>query len=154
MYQYYWKNKDGYKEINKESLYVYESRKYPYCKEQGKSKVQLRYNMKNVDFKKGIKYEIFVGIKDKDSYEELLSVDDFKHILKEICVEKQINFSLITQLGGYTHDKGYTTETSMRVVIIGANKGEIKRIADWLKIRINTDTVLVTKTKIEYCFMK
>ena len=42
----------------------------------------------------------------------------------------------------------------MRVVIIGANKGEIKRIADWLKIRINTDTVLVTKTKIEYCFMK
>lgn len=110
--------------------------------------------MKNVDFKKGIKYEIFVGIKDKDSYEELLSVDDFKNILKEICVEKQINFSLITQLGGYTHDKGYTTETSMRVVVIGANKGEIKRIADWLKIRINTDTVLVTKTKIEYCFMK
>ena len=110
--------------------------------------------MKNVDLKKGIKYEIFVGIKDKDSYEELLSVDDFKNILKEICVEKQINFSLITQLGGYTHDKGYTTETSMRVVIIGANKGEIKRIADWLKIRINTDTVLVTKTKIEYCFMK
>ena len=110
--------------------------------------------MNNVDFKKGTKYEIFVGIKDKDSYEELLSVEDFKNILMEICVEKQINFSLIPQLGGYTHDKGYTTETSMRVVIIGANEGEIKRIADWLKIRINTDTVLVTKAKIEYCFMK
>ena len=110
--------------------------------------------MRDVDFNKGIKYEIFVGIKDKDSYEELLSVDDFKNILMEICFEKQINFSLITQLGGYTHDKGYTTETSMRVVIIGANEEEIKKIADWLKKRINTDTVLVTKTKIEYCFMK
>ena len=110
--------------------------------------------MRDVEFKKGIKYEIFVGIKDKDSYEELLSVDDFKNILMEICLEKQINFSLITQLGGYTHDKGYTTETSMRVVIIGANEEEIKKIADWLKTRINTDTVLVTKTKIEYCFMK
>ena len=110
--------------------------------------------MRDVEFKKGIKYEIFVGIKDKDSYEELLSVDDFKNILMEICLEKQINFSLITQLGGYTHDKGYTTETSMRVVIIGANEEEIRKIADWLKMRINTDTVLVTKTKIEYCFMK
>ena len=110
--------------------------------------------MRDVEFKKGIKYEIFVGIKDKDSYEELLSVDDFKNILMEICLEKQINFSLITQLGGYTHDKGYTTETSMRVVIIGANEEEIKKIADWLKLRINTDTVLVTKTKIDYCFMK
>ena len=112
------------------------------------------YSMRDVEFKKGIKYEIFVGIKDKDSYEELLSVDDFKNILMEICLEKQINFSLITQLGGYTHDKGYTTETSMRVVIIGANEEEIRKIADWLKMRINTDTVLVTKTKIEYCFMK
>ena len=110
--------------------------------------------MRNKDFNKGTKYEIFIGIKDKDSYEELLSVDDFKDILTEICVEKQINFSLITQLGGYTHDKGYTTETSMRVVIIGANEAEIKKISEWLKVKINTDTVLITKTKIEYCLMK
>ncbi|MBP5772603.1 MAG: hypothetical protein J6W35_00795 [Eubacterium sp.] len=110
--------------------------------------------MRNKDFNKGTKYEIFIGIKDKDSYEELLSVDDFKDILTEICVEKQINFSLLTQLGGYTHDKGYTTETSMRVVIIGANEAEIKKISKWLKEKINTDTVLITKTKIEYCFMK
>ena len=76
-------------------------------------------------FNKGIKYEIFIGIKDKDSYEEILSVEDFKNILCEICTDKEINFSLLTQTGGYKHGKGYTTETSLRIIIIGIDEKEI-----------------------------
>ena len=59
-------------------------------------------------FQKGIKYEIQIGLKDKDSYKEILNVDTFRQILTEICTEKQIGFSMLTQLGGYTHNKGYT----------------------------------------------
>ncbi len=104
-------------------------------------------------FQKGIKYEIFVGLKDKDSYEEIFSVNKFKEILAEICTEKQISFSLLTQLGGYTHNKGYTTETSLRVIIIGINEEELVQLSVKLKEMINTDTVLITKTGIEYSFM-
>ena len=104
-------------------------------------------------FTNGIKYEIFIGIKDKDSYQEILDVDDFKEILTEICEKKELCFSLLTQMGGYTHNKGYTTETSLRVIIIGADEKEITLLGDRLKERINTDTVLITKTEIEYCFM-
>ena len=104
-------------------------------------------------FNRNMKYEIFIGIKDKDSYQEILDVDDFKEILTEICATKEICFSLLTQMGGYTHNKGYTTETSLRVVIIGADEKEIMILGDRLKERINTDTVLITKTEIEYCFM-
>ena len=104
-------------------------------------------------FQKGIKYEIFVGLKDKDSYEEIFSVNKFKEILAEICTEKQISFSLLTQLGGYTHNKGYTTETSLRVIIIGINEEELVQLSVKLKEMINTDTVLIKKTDIEYSFM-
>lgn len=104
-------------------------------------------------FKKGIKYEIYIGIKDKDSYEEILSVEDFKNILCEICSDSQINFSLLTQTGGYEHDKGYTTETSLRIIIIGIDEKEINLLAERLKKKINTDAVLITKTKIDYCFV-
>ena len=45
--------------------------------------------MKEPAFHKGVKYEIFIGIKDKDTYEEVLSVEDFRQILSEICTEKQ-----------------------------------------------------------------
>ena len=104
-------------------------------------------------FNEGIKYEIYIGIKDKDSYLEILNVEDFKEILTEICTEKQISFTMLTQHGGYSHGKGYTTETSLRVVIIGINEEEVYLLGEKLKKKINTDAVLITKTEIEYCYI-
>ena len=104
-------------------------------------------------FTKGYRYEIFVGIKDKDTYEELLTAQDFIQILSEICKAKEINFSLLTQLGGYSHNKGYTTETSLRIVIIGIDEEEVMILGERLKKKINTDAVLYTKTEIEYVFI-
>ena len=104
-------------------------------------------------FQKGTKYEIFIGLKDKDTYDEILNVDNFKKILLEICAKKQICFTLLTQFGGYTHNKGYTTETSLRVIIIGISEDELISLSEKLKKMINTDTILITKTDIEYCFM-
>lgn len=108
--------------------------------------------MDDLKFNSGIKYEIYIGIKDKDSYEEILSVEDFKNILCDICHTKKINFSLLTQTGGYKHDKGYTTETSLRIIIIGIDENEVRLLSERLKKKINTDAVLITKTKIDYCF--
>ena len=64
-------------------------------------------------FQKGIKYEIFIGLKDKDTYDEVFTINSFMDILSEICEKRQISFTLLKQFGGYTHNKGYTTETSL-----------------------------------------
>ena len=104
-------------------------------------------------FTKGYKYEIFIGIKDKDTYEELLSIEDFTEILSEICTEKEISFSLLTQTGGYSHNKGYTTETSLRIIIINIEEDEVMMLGERLKKKINTDTVLYTKSEIEFAFV-
>lgn len=105
------------------------------------------------NFTKGIQHEIYIGIKDKDSYEEIITVDDFKKMLSQICAGKNIGFSLITQLGGYSHNKGYTQETSLRIVVIGADEREIFEIGQRLKKQINTDTILITRSEIEYLFI-
>ena len=109
--------------------------------------------MNDNKFQRGIKYEIFIGIKDKDSYQEILNAESFKEILVEVCTEKQISFSLLTQLGGFTHNKGYTTETSLRVIIIGISEEELMLLGMKLKELVNTDTILITKTEIEYRFI-
>lgn len=109
--------------------------------------------MNDNKFQRGIKYEIFIGIKDKDSYQEILNAENFKEILVEVCTEKQISFSLLTQLGGFTHNKGYTTETSLRVIIIGISEEEVMLLGMKLKELVNTDTILITKTEIEYSFI-
>jgi len=107
----------------------------------------------SITFLHGSQYEIFIGIKDKDSYEELITVDDFKRMLYDICEEKNIGFSLVTQLGGYGHNKGYTLETSLRIVVIGASEGEIREIGERLKRQINTDTILITRSDVEFAFL-
>lgn len=104
-------------------------------------------------FQRGTRYEIFIGLKDKDTYDEILNVESFQKILSLICTEKQISFTMLTQFGGYTHNKGYTTETSLRVILIGINEEELKLLGDKLKELINTDTILITKTEIEFSFM-
>ena len=109
--------------------------------------------METSRFSKGTKYEIFIGLKDKDSYQETFTVDEFKDALISICEEKEINFSLLTQLGGYKHNKGYTTETSLRIIIIGIDYEEVIKLADWLKQKINTDTILISHSEIEYAFI-
>ena len=92
--------------------------------------------MNNDSFQKGIKYEI-----------------SFMDILSEICEKRQISFTLLKQFGGYTHNKGYTTETSLRVVIIGIHEDELTLLGKKLKEIINTDTIMITKTDIEYSYM-
>lgn len=104
-------------------------------------------------FVKGTRYEIFFGIKDKDSYEEILDAEDIQQILTEICSEKNICFSLLTQKGGYNHNKGFTNETSFRVILIGASENEITLIGERLKKAVNTDTILITKSEVEYAFL-
>ena len=109
--------------------------------------------MNDISFQKGIKYEIFIGLKDKDTYDEIFDVDVFRTLLTEVCTEKEISFSLLTQFGGYTHNKGYTTETSLRVIVIGISEDELTTLGVKLKEMINTDTILITKTAIEYSFV-
>jgi hypothetical protein len=60
----------------------------------------------------------------------------------------------VTQTGGFCHNKGYTTETSMRVIIIGVAEEEILLLGKRLMELINTDTILITKSDIQYCFME
>ena len=82
-----------------------------------------------------------------------MSVEDFTEILSEICTEKEISFSLLTQTGGYSHNKGYTTETSLRIIIINIEEDEVMMLGERLKKKINTDTVLYTKSEIEFAFV-
>lgn len=102
---------------------------------------------------KGYKHEIFIGLKDQDKYEEILTIDDFKNILFEVCAQDDICFTLLTQVGGYTHNKGYTTENSLRIVIVGTSDEKIYKLGDALKKKVNTDTILITKSKLEYAFL-
>lgn len=99
-----------------------------------------------------IKYEIYIGLKDQKTYEELFTVEMFAKELASHCTKKKIGFSLVTQLGGYTHNKGYVTETSVRITLFGIEEKEMKELALALKKLVNTDTIMITSEVSNYYY--
>ena len=99
------------------------------------------------------KYEIYIGLRDQDSYEEVITTDQFAKILVDKCKDKEIGFSMVTQLGGYTHNKGYTTETSLKITLFGLGEDDVLALGKALKKTVNTDTILVTDEECEYKFI-
>lgn len=98
-------------------------------------------------FNETYKYEIYVGLKDKDDYNEYLSVEDVMTCLYEYCKGKNIAFSVVNQVGGYAHNRGYVTETSVKLVLVGASFENVLSISEMLKKKVNTDTVMITREK-------
>lgn len=105
-----------------------------------------------MEINNGNKYEIYIGLKDKDTYEEIFDEKTFATVLGKICTNHKIAFSLTTQVGGYAHNKGYVTETSLRITLIGIDKEELKKLALALKELVNTDTLLITREDIEFIY--
>lgn len=99
------------------------------------------------------KYEIYIGLKDQHTYEEILTVEDFVKILSQHCTESKIGFSLTTQLGGYSHNLGFVTETSLRITLFGAEENTIKKLGLDLKKIVNTDTIMITCEESEYYYL-
>lgn len=101
---------------------------------------------------KGKKFELYIGLKDKTTYEEIFTTEDFIKVLSEYCSEKNTGFSMTTQLGGYSHDKGYVTETSLRITLFGIEEEEVRKLGQTLKAFVNTDTIMITSEDCEYGF--
>lgn len=99
------------------------------------------------------KYEIYIGLKDQDTYEEIFTVEDFVKILSEHCIEKRIGFSVLQQVGGYSHNLGYVTETSVRITLFGISEDEVVSMGDDLKKLVNTDTIMITSEESEYFYL-
>lgn len=101
---------------------------------------------------KGKKYELYIGLKDKSTYEEVFSIEDFIKFLSAYCSEDKIGFSMVNQLGGYSHDKGYVTETSLRITLFGIEEDAVQKLGQSLKELVNTDTIMITGEDCEYGF--
>lgn len=98
------------------------------------------------------KYELYIGLKDQETYEELFSADDFRIMLSKICSTHEIGFSLTNQVGGYNHNKGFVTETSLRITLFGISEEEVKVLGEKLKEIVNTDTIMITCEDCDYYY--
>lgn len=100
------------------------------------------------------KYEILIGLKDKDSadfeHDSKLAADEF---LKNFS-EHKIDFSLSFQKGGYvTSASDYVVENSLKLEIIGNyTDGQVDNVIQYIKEYFNQESVLPVRKPINADF--
>ena len=90
------------------------------------------------------KYEIIIGLKDKDTYEQMLPTSKFVEIVTSVCKSNRIGYSIHTLDGGYIHENGtYIMEKSLNISLVYVTKKQALEIAKLLKDLFNQESVIV-----------
>ena len=97
-----------------------------------------------------IETKIYVGLNDADTKEQMFATDKYKNILKNVCFNYHVAFSVDLQEGGYFHENGeYTQENSLILSLIDADKDIIQEIARDLCVFFHQESVLITEGEIK-----
>ena len=100
--------------------------------------------------KKAKRYTIYVGLADRNEYEQKVSFEKASSLVSNVCRNYNMSFSLVLQKGGYFHHNGqFVDETSLAVSLINADKHLVDEVASDLCCFFNQESVMVTCEKIQ-----
>lgn len=97
---------------------------------------------------------IYIGLNDAQTKEQIHETERYMSVLKYVCRNYHVAFSVDIEHGGYFHDDGeYTEETSFVLMLINADKNVVREIAKDLCFFFSQESVLVTENHIDGYFI-
>lgn len=102
-----------------------------------------------------IKYNIYVGLNDKDSKKQEISIERAKEKVIEILTNNNINgLTLYIVNGVFKHEDGQIVfEKSLKVELIEVEEKEVLKSIQELKKALNQESILLEKEKKEIKFL-
>lgn len=97
---------------------------------------------------------IYIGLNDAVTHEQKFDTDTYISILKNVCKSYHAAFSMQVINGGYFHEDGsYVDENSLALTLLGIPDKTVEEIAKDLCAFFNQESVMVTKSEAEVCFI-
>lgn len=97
---------------------------------------------------------IYIGLNDAETKEQIHETEKYMSVLKYVCRNYHVAFSVNIEHGGYYHDDGeYTEETSFILLLINVDQDVVSEIAKDLCTFFHQESVLVTENHIDGCFI-
>ena len=88
---------------------------------------------------------IYVGLRDRDSHEQIFDTERYKDALKDICRGYKTPFSLQVIEGGYFHDDGsWVDENTLLITLVGAPRKTVYDIANDVCTAFHQESVMIT----------
>jgi len=100
-----------------------------------------------------IKYTMYIGLNDQDTYTQLISSEDAEKKVEGIALKYVDGFSSHTVKGAYKDEKGVITrENSLVLEFYNANDQQMQAIMDDILQELNQNSILLEKQKVDYEF--
>ncbi|MBQ0037949.1 MAG: hypothetical protein KBS74_04685 [Clostridiales bacterium] len=91
------------------------------------------------------RYQIFIGMNDKETLQQRCSKEDFIRIVSTVCADYRIAFSMCEQMGGYMMSDGtFITENSLVLSISGFTREQIFLLAEELRSQLNQEAIMIS----------
>lgn len=102
-----------------------------------------------------IKYNIYIGLNDKDSKKQEVSTRRAKEEVIRILNDNNITgLTMYEVTGVFKHEDGFITfEKSLKVELLEVEEKEVLKSIDELKKALNQESILLEKEKKEVSFL-
>ena len=96
------------------------------------------------------KFALYVGLNDKDTkVQEISTLDAYR-----ICSKAIGDCSIQELTGFYTHNDGQAViEKTLKIEIFGETPDEIRKIADFIKLALNQESIIIEETIVSSEFI-
>ncbi len=100
------------------------------------------------------KTDIYVGLNDSETYQQKFITEKYLSILKTVCKNYGVAFSVSAINGGYFHDNGtYVEENSLVLTLLDTEDSVIGEIAKDLCVFFHQESVMVVTSNVEMGFL-
>ena len=90
------------------------------------------------------RYTLYIGLNDKDTYTQLISLDDAKEIVNNICIKYVDGYTVTEADGGWVDDTStLTQETTLIYSFTGVEESTVISIMDEVLEQLNQNCILV-----------
>jgi len=100
-----------------------------------------------------IMYLLFIGLNDKDTYQQIIPTKKAKQIIEEICGRYTDGYTCMEAYGSWVDEKGRRTiENTMICQFADIRKEQLQKIMDELLTALNQNSILVEKRNADVSF--
>jgi hypothetical protein len=99
--------------------------------------------------RESVKYTMYIGLNDKDTYTQLVTYEEAEKKVRDIALKYVDGFTVLSARGAYKDEKGVIThENSLFFEFSSATDRQIKGIMDEVLKKLNQNSILVEKQKV------
>lgn len=99
------------------------------------------------------RYVLYIGLNDKDTYEQIIPTEEAKAIVNQICMKYVEGYTVSEASGGWVDETGTLTEESTLVYMLSDVKEEdVVAIMDEVLTALNQNSILVERQEYAYSF--